>query len=40
MRGLYAGIGAGRSSLSVGPFGLEKRNKRGDFLETFAEKVN
>lgn len=32
-----ARIGAGRSSCSVGPFGLGKRNERGDLLETFAE---
>ncbi|XP_039291111.1 craniofacial development protein 2-like [Nilaparvata lugens] len=32
-----AKLGSGRTSSSVGPFGLGNRNARGDSLETFAE---
>lgn len=35
-----AKLGTGKTSVSVGPFGLGEINYKGDSLEIFAEKIN
>lgn len=37
MEDFNAKLGAGKTSVSVGPFGLEERNSRRDRLEIFSK---